>query len=56
MVAAAHVVGEPVNFPARVDEDNTLSDGKGLVEVAESVQLVVFFVHVDVELLDTFQC
>jgi len=51
----AHLVGELIDLLAGVTEDNSLSDVKGLLEIAEGVEFVVFTVDGDVELADTFQ-
>ena len=38
-VAGVHLLSEPVHLPPGVDEDDSLSDGQGLVQVTQSVQL-----------------
>lgn len=40
-VLAQQLVSEPVHFPPRVDEDDGLSDGQGLVQVTQRGQLPV---------------
>jgi len=55
VVAGSHLVGQPVDLSARVDEDDTLRDGQSLVQIAQRVQLPLLPVHVHVELLDTLQ-
>ena len=55
VVPAAHLVSQPVNLAAGVDKDDTLRDGKSLVEVTESVKLPLFLLDVDIELLDALE-
>ena len=55
VVPAPHLVCEPVHLAAGVNKDDTLSDGQGLVQVTESVQLPIFLLHIDIELLDTLK-
>ena len=38
-VPGVHLLGQPVDLAARVDEDDGLRDGQRLVEVAQRVQL-----------------
>lgn len=38
-VSGVHLLGQPVHFPPGVDEDDGLSDGQGLVQVTQRVQL-----------------
>ena len=54
-VTGSELVGEPVNLSAGVAEDNGLSDGDGLVQVGEGVELPVLLLNGNVELLDTFE-
>jgi len=54
-VTGGELVGEPVNLPAGVAEDNRLGDGDRLVQVGERVKLPVFLLDSNVELLDTFE-
>jgi len=51
-----HSVREPVDLAAGVAEDDGLGDVERVVEIAESVELPLLLVDVDVELLDTFEC
>ena len=55
VVPAPHLVSEPVHLAAGVDEDDTLGDGQGLVQVTQCVQLPVFLLHIHIELLDTLK-
>lgn len=50
-----HLLGEPVDLPPGVAEDDGLGDGDGLVQIAERVQLPLLLLDGDVELLDTFK-
>ena len=50
-----HFLGEPVNLPAGITEDDGLSDGEGLVQVAQGVQLPLLALHAHVELSDTLE-
>ena len=54
-VTGSELVGEPVDLSAGVAEDDGLSNGDGLVKIGEGVQLPVFLLDGDVELLDTFK-
>lgn len=54
-LSLVQLVGEPVDLPSGVAEDDGLSNGDSLVQVAEGVELPVLLVDGDVELLDTFQ-
>lgn len=55
MVTAAHLVCKPVHLAPCVDEDDTLCDGQGLVEIAQGFELPIFLVHINVELLNTLK-
>lgn len=48
--------GELIDSFLLVDEDHALGDGQVLVQLNQSVEFVLFFVHGDVELLDTIKC
>lgn len=50
-----HLLGEPVDFAAGVAEDDGLGDGDGLVKIAQGVELPLFLLDSDVELLDTLK-
>ena len=50
-----HLLSEPVDLPPGVAKDNGLSDGNGLVEIAERVKLPLFLLDSNIELLDTFK-
>jgi hypothetical protein len=54
-VTGSELVGEPVDLPAGVAEDDSLGDGDSLVQVGESVELPVLLLDGNVELLDTFK-
>lgn len=54
-VTLGELLGEGVDLPAGVAEDDGLGDGDGLVEIAEGVELPVLLLDGDVELLDTFE-
>jgi hypothetical protein len=54
-VTGSQLVGEPVDLSAGVAEDDGLGDGDGLVQVGEGVELPLFLLNGDVELLDTFE-
>lgn len=54
-VTLLHLVREPVHLSAGVAVDDRLGDREGLVEIAESLQLEVLLLHVDVKLSDTFE-
>lgn len=49
------MVGQQVDLPPRVTEDNSLGDRDGFVKITESVQLPVLLLDGNVELLDTLQ-
>ena len=50
-----HLLCQPVHLPASVAENDSLCDGDGFVEIAQSVQLPFLLFDRDVELFDTFQ-
>ena len=54
-VTGSELVGEPVDLPAGVAEDDSLGDGDGLVQVGQSVKLPVLLLDGNVELLNTFE-
>ena len=54
-VTGSELVGEPVDLPAGVAEDDGLGDGDSLVQVGESVELPVLLLNSNVELLNTFE-
>ncbi len=54
-VAGGELVGEPVDLPAGVAEDDGLGDGDGFVKIGQSIELPLFLLDGDVELLDTFE-
>jgi len=54
-VTSSELVGEPVDLPASVAEDDGLGDGDGLVQVGQGVELPVLLLDSNVELLDTFE-
>jgi len=51
----AHFVGEFVDLPSGVAEDDGLCDVQSIVQIAEGVELPVFLLDRDIELLDTFE-
>lgn len=54
-VGLAHFVGQPVHLAPSVAEDNGLSDGKGIVEVAKRVELPLLLFDGDEVLLQSFE-
>lgn len=54
-VTSGELVGEPVDLAASVAEDDGLGDGDGLVKIGEGVELPLFLLNGNVELLDTFK-
>ena len=46
-IGFAHFGREPVDFLLGVAEDNGLSDGEGIVQVAQGVELPLFFLHLN---------
>lgn len=54
-VTGSELVGEPVDLPAGVAEDDGLGDGDGLVQVGEGVELPLLLLDGNVELLDTLE-
>mmetsp|Transcript_24534 Transcript_24534/g.38257 ORF Transcript_24534/g.38257 Transcript_24534/m.38257 type:complete len:256 (+) Transcript_24534:32-799(+) len=54
-LASAHLLGQVVNLPAGVAEDNSLGDVQGVVQITEGVELPVLLLDINVELTDTFQ-
>ena len=47
--------GKPVNLSPRVAEDHSLCDSDGFIEIRKGVQLPVFLLDSNIELLDTFK-
>jgi hypothetical protein len=54
-ISSVELLGEPFDLLSGVQEDDTLGDGDGLVKIAQSFELPVFFFNVDVILFDTFK-
>jgi hypothetical protein len=54
-IAGGELVGQPVDFPASVAEDDGLGDGDSLVQIGKGVELPLFLFDCNVELLDTFE-
>jgi hypothetical protein len=54
-VTGSELVGEPIDLPAGVAEDDSLGDGNSLVQVGQGVELPVLLLDSNVELLDTFE-
>lgn len=54
-ITGLELVGKPVDLPAGVAEDDGLGDSNGLVEIREGVELPLFLLNSNVELLDTFK-
>lgn len=54
-VTGSELVGEPVDLSAGVAEDDSLGNGDSLVQIGEGVELPLFLLNSNVELLDTFQ-
>ena len=52
----SHFFGEPVNLSLGRTENDGLSDGKGIVEIAKCVEFPFFTFNSNKELFDTFQC
>ena len=54
-VARVHLLREPLDLPARVDEDHRLRDRQRLVQVAQRVELPLLPLDHHVELLDAVE-
>ncbi len=54
-VVLLHLHGEPLDLPAGVAVDDGLCDGQSLVQITQCVELPLFAINGDVELLDTFK-
>ena len=54
-VTLLHLLLEPVNLATGVAVDDGLRDGKGLVQITKCIQLPLFPIHSNVELLDTLK-
>ena len=54
-ITGSEFVGQPVDLSSGVAEDDCLCDGDGLVQIGKGVQLPVFLLNSDVELLNTFE-
>merc|ERR1719183_867505 len=55
-VGIAHLLSQPIYFLFGVAENDCLSDGQGVIKVAQSIELPLFALHCHKELLDAFQC
>jgi hypothetical protein len=53
VLLSPHLVSEPVHLAAGVHKDDTLGNGQGLVQLTQSIQLLLFLLHIVIELLDT---
>lgn len=51
----AHLLGQPVDLSAGVTENDGLCDVQGVVEIAEGLELPLFTLDGDVELLNSFK-
>lgn len=54
-LARVHLLGQPVDLPPGIAEDDSLGDGNCLVEIAEGVELPLLLFDGDVELLDALE-
>lgn len=54
-VGLTHLVGQPVHLAPGVAEDDSLSDGQGVVEIAQGVKLPVLLLDGDEVLLETLE-
>ena len=54
-VTGSELVGEPVDLPTGVAEDDSLCDGDGLVKIGKCVQFPILLLDSNVKLLDTFE-
>ena len=54
-VCLSHLLREPVDLSLRGAEDDGLSDGERVVEIAKRVELPFFALDGDEKLLDTFE-
>lgn len=54
-VTSSELVGKPVDLSAGVAEDDSLGNGNSLVQIGEGVELPLFFLNGNVELLDTLK-
>ena len=54
-LTALHLLGQPVDLPPGVAKDDSLGNVDGVVQIAQSLQLVLVNSNVDIELLDTLE-
>ena len=54
-VGFAHLVGQPVDLPAGVAENNGLRNRKGVVEIAKGIELPILLLHSDEVLLQALE-
>mmetsp|Transcript_70660 Transcript_70660/g.140053 ORF Transcript_70660/g.140053 Transcript_70660/m.140053 type:complete len:208 (-) Transcript_70660:645-1268(-) len=54
-ILLVHLLGQPLNLAARVDEDHRLGDGERLVQIAHRVELPLLALDHHVKLLDTIK-
>lgn len=52
-IVLPHHVSQPLHFLLLVAEDDSLSDGQRVIEIAEGVEFPLFLIHLDEELLDS---
>mmetsp|Transcript_749 Transcript_749/g.941 ORF Transcript_749/g.941 Transcript_749/m.941 type:complete len:225 (-) Transcript_749:304-978(-) len=55
-VGVAHLCREPVDLQLGIAEDDSLRDGECIIEVTQSVELPLFFLNSNEELLDALEC
>jgi len=54
-ISAVHFFCQPIDLSSGIAKNDGLSNGKGLVQIAQGVQLPFLAFHTDVELTNTFE-
>lgn len=54
-VGFAHLIGQPVDLPAGIAENNSLGNSEGVVEIAKGIEFPVFLLHSNEVLLEAFE-
>jgi len=54
-IGLSHLVSKPFNLTSGVAENDSLSDGEGIIEITESLKLPFFSLNSYEKLLDTFK-
>ena len=54
-VGLDHLLGKPIHLAASIAEDDSLRDGQGVIQVAQSIEFPLLALHGHEELLDALE-